>query len=77
MNDDVYEFKSSPEDNAASMLLNPDAVRATTNSNYMSSNFETRYGLDEEADLMDEDEGNLIGTSTLMFYTIIFNFLNF
>jgi len=53
--DDVYEFKSSPEDNAASMLLSSDAVCSKT-----APNIETRYGLNEETDLM-EEEGNLIG----------------
>lgn len=51
--DDVYEFKSSPEDNA--MLLNPDRSSSSNFAPFEKS----RYGLDdEEADQM---EGNLIG----------------
>ncbi|KAI6183097.1 MPN domain-containing protein [Aphelenchoides bicaudatus] len=50
--DDVYEFKSSPEDNA--MLLNPDRSSSSNFAPFEKS----RYGLDdEEADQM---EGNLI-----------------
>lgn len=62
MNDDVYEFKSSPEDNVGSMLLNSEVVRAAANAAFGS---DSRYGLDDEADLM-EDEGNL--TSKNRFY---------
>lgn len=59
--DDVYEFKSSPEDNA--MLLNP-------TGNFGATAFEkSRHGLDQEAD---QDEGNLIGGLFLFAETGIF-----
>jgi hypothetical protein len=52
---DVYEFKSSPEDNA--VPLNPDRSVPT---NFGAAAFEkSHHGLDEEADPM--EEGNLIG----------------
>lgn len=54
--DDVYEFKSSPEDNTIAINSERVTTAITTSTSYGMS----RYGLDEEADFSG-DEGNLIG----------------